>query len=59
MPSTRQNRAAPESPKLQGKTQPRLQRALETYGLILGVTVELLSEVGFERLSTSLVAAQP
>jgi AcrR family transcriptional regulator len=58
MPSTRQNQTVPDSPPLQGKTQPRQQRALETYELILGVTVELLSEVGFERLSTNLVAAR-
>lgn len=58
MPTTLQNRAAPDTLQLQGKTQPRQQRALETYELILGVTVELLSEVGFERLSTNLVAAR-
>lgn len=58
MPTTLQNRAAPDALQLQGKTQPRQQRALETYELILGVTVELLSEVGFERLSTNLVAAR-
>lgn len=58
MPTTIQTRAAPDAMPLQGKTQPRQQRALETYEQILGVTVELLSEVGFERLSTNLVAAR-
>jgi len=58
MPTTLQNRAAPDALQLQGKTQPRQQRALETYEQILGVTVDLLSEVGFERLSTNLVAAR-
>jgi len=38
-----------------GLAQPRQQRALDTYELILGATVELLSEVGIERLSTNLV----
>lgn len=55
MPATRLARAAPTPPALEGKAQPRQQRALDTYELILGATVELLSEVGIERLSTNLV----
>jgi AcrR family transcriptional regulator len=57
MSSTRRDRTVPESPQLQGKALPRQQRAQETYEQILGVTVQLLSEVGFERLSTNMVAA--
>ena len=53
--STRAKPAAPKPPALEGKAQPRQQRALDTYELILGATVELLSEVGIERLSTNLV----
>ena len=55
MSATRLARAAPPPPALEGKAQPRQQRALDTYELILGATVELLSEVGIERLSTNLV----
>ncbi|MDP2367025.1 TetR/AcrR family transcriptional regulator [Rhodoferax sp.] len=55
MPSTRLARRTPVAPVLQSKAQPRQQRALDTYELILGATVELLSEVGIERLSTNLV----
>ena len=51
-PSERQTTAAPT---LQGKAQPRQQRAHDTYELILGATLELLSEVGIERLSTNQV----
>ncbi|MES2947110.1 MAG: helix-turn-helix domain-containing protein [Pseudomonadota bacterium] len=51
-PSERQT--APE-PALQAKAQPRQQRAMDTYELILGATLELLSEVGIERLSTNQV----
>jgi len=58
MSATRSTRAKPSNrkpPTLEGKAQPRQQRALDTYELILGATVELLSEVGIERLSTNLV----
>lgn len=55
MSATRVKRSIPAPPALQGKAQPRQQRALDTYELILNATVELLSEVGIERLSTNLV----
>ncbi len=55
MASPRPSRTPPSAPRLQSKIQPRQQRALDTYELILNATVELLSEVGIERLSTNLV----
>jgi AcrR family transcriptional regulator len=43
------------APELAAKAQPRQKRALATYEQILGVTAQLLAEVGIERLSTNLV----
>jgi AcrR family transcriptional regulator len=42
-------------PDLQPKVLPRQGRGQETYERILGVTADLLGEVGIERLSTNLV----
>ncbi|MGQ0709742.1 MAG: TetR/AcrR family transcriptional regulator [Rhodoferax sp.] len=53
--SPRTRAATTPAPRLQRKAQPRQQRALDTYELILDATVALLSEVGIERLSTNLV----
>lgn len=55
MPKPPLERQTPLAPALQTKAQPRQQRALDTYELILGATLELLSEVGIERLSTNQV----
>ncbi len=55
MPKPRSERQTTPAPTLQAKAQPRQQRALDTYELILGATLELLSEVGIERLSTNQV----
>jgi AcrR family transcriptional regulator len=55
MPKPRSERQNTPAPTLQAKAQPRQQRAVDTYELILGATLELLSEVGIERLSTNLV----
>ena len=54
-PRSAKPKLSSSGPALEGKAQPRQQRALDTYELILGATVELLSEVGIERLSTNLV----
>ena len=55
MPAASQPRAQPAAPELEGKALPRQKRAVETYEQILGVTAQLLAEVGIERLSTNLV----
>ena len=43
------------APALDAKKQPVQQRARDTYENILGVTAQLLGDVGIERLSTNLV----
>lgn len=40
------------------KRAPRQKRAVETYERILDVTTRLLSEIGVERISTNLIAAE-
>ncbi|MDO8288025.1 MAG: TetR/AcrR family transcriptional regulator [Parvibaculum sp.] len=40
------------------KRAPRQKRAVETYERILDVTTRLLNEVGIERISTNLIAAE-
>jgi AcrR family transcriptional regulator len=55
MPTISPSRTQPAPPELQAKAQPRQKRAVETYEQILGVTAQLLAEVGIERLSTNLV----
>lgn len=40
------------------KRTPRQKRAVETYERILDVTTRLLSEIGVERISTNLIAAE-
>lgn len=57
MPQARSDRVVPAVPDLLAKALPRQARAQETYEHILGVTVQLLAEVGIERLSTNQVAA--
>jgi AcrR family transcriptional regulator len=47
--------AKPKLPRLKPNTQPRQQRSQDTFEQILGVTAQLLGEVGIERLSTNLV----
>ena len=55
MPKLPSERQITPAPTLQAKAHPRQQRAVDTYELILGATLELLSEVGIERLSTNQV----
>ncbi len=55
MPTETPTRTRTAWPELAGKAQPRQKRAVATYEQILGVTAQLLAEVGIERLSTNLV----
>ncbi|WP_206741298.1 TetR/AcrR family transcriptional regulator [Hyphomonas adhaerens] len=48
-------RQAPEGVELETKVSPSQDRARNTFESILSVTGDLLSEVGFERLSTNMI----
>lgn len=49
---------APDGVELETKVAPSQDRARNTFETILSVTGELLSEVGFERLSTNMICKQ-
>lgn len=53
--SPRTRRKKPKPPELAPKTRPAQSRATETYEHLLDVTGQILTEVGFERLSTNMV----
>ncbi|RDJ00134.1 TetR/AcrR family transcriptional regulator [Dyella solisilvae] len=51
----RTRRSKPVPPELTPKLRPAQSRATETYEQLLEVTAQILTEVGFERLSTNMV----
>ena len=51
----RTRRTKPKPPELNPKVRPAQSRATETYEHLLDVTGQILTEVGFERLSTNMV----